>query len=449
MKKPECPPRFDKTTVNEVISLLSENDEVKKYIKNANDEYFSWDELKRQPLPEGTDLNSLWHLVKLTRESSSTTIKNFNKFNTQDLLFKFNVNISNTLQKKIHEIDLNCGGVLVSSNITPLIPKEDEKMYLLSSIMEEAIASSQLEGATTTRSIAKEMLKTKRAPRDSAERMILNNYITLTRIIEIKDEKITPQLIKTIQATITKDTLEKEEWSGRFRNNNDVRVHDKLTNEIFHTPPSFDKIGPLIDAFCEYANSTEIDFIHPIVKASILHFLIGYIHPFEDGNGRTARAIFYWYLISKNYWLFRYMSISRVIINSPAKYTRAYLDTEQDDNDLTYFIKFQIKCVESARKELKEYIIKKQEEKNKIYDFLNKIPSINDRQALVLSLFSKNPKRIVTIQELKERFGIVYQTARTDLLELVNKKFLIKKKTGKKYTFFRSENFDTIMSKLI
>ena len=140
------------------------------------------------------------------------------------------------------------------------------------------------------------------------------------------------------------------------------------------------------------------------------------------------------------------MSVSKTILGAPVKYARAYLDSEQDGNDLTYFIKFQIKCIELSYKQLEEYIKIKQEEKKKIYDYLNKIPNINDRQAYILSVFSKNQQKIVTIQEIEEQFSIVYQTARTDLFDLENKKFLIKKKIGKKYVFFRSNDFDTLIS---
>src|SRR5260221_12066996 len=114
----------------------------------------------------------------------------------------------------------------------------------------------------------------------------------------------------------------------------------------------------LMEEFCLFANDSKNEnfFLHPIAKAIILHFLIGYIHPFSDGNGRTARALFYWYLIKKGYWLIEYMSVSRIILSSKAQYARAYQYTELDHNDCTYFILYNLKCIGRALEELKAYI---------------------------------------------------------------------------------------------
>lgn len=201
-------------------------------------------------------------------------------------------------------------------------------------------------------------------------------------------------------------------------------------------------------AFCDFANDkNEKNYIHPLVKASILHFLFGYIHPFNDGNGRTARSILYWFLIANGYWLFRYITVSRTIIQARVQYAKAYLYTEYDENDMTYFIKFQLHKIEIAIKALKEHIKEKMEERKNMYDFL-KIPDINERQALILTNISTDPSKVISIGEIQDSFGVVYQTARTDLLDLEGKGLLIRRKSGNKLLFFKSDNFDSITQKL-
>src|SRR5690606_38521621 len=137
-------------------------------------------------------------------------------------------------------------------------------------------------------------------------------------------------------------------------------------------------------AFCDFANDKEkIDFfLHPITKGIILHFLIGYIHPFVDGNGRTARTIFYWYLLKHGYWLIEFMSVSRIILSSKAQYSRAYLHTEQDENDLTYFVHYNLRCIHLALEDLKRYIKRKSEEKQSAMNMLRST-SLNERQIIL------------------------------------------------------------------
>ena len=121
-----------------------------------------------------------------------------------------------------------------------------------------------------------------------------------------------------------------------------IYVQDHVDGEIAHTPPDSELVEKYMEDLCEFANS-EKPFIHPIIKASIIHFQIGYIHPFMDGNGRTARALFYWFLVKKEYTLIKNISISRAILNSRIQYDKAFLKTENDNNDMTYFINYQLK----------------------------------------------------------------------------------------------------------
>ena len=58
--------------------------------------------------------------------------------------------------------------------------------------------------------------------------------------------------------------------------------------------------------------------------------MLAFIHPFVDGNGRTARSLVYWYMMKKGYWLTEYLSISRIIYRNKAQYEKAFLYTEAD-----------------------------------------------------------------------------------------------------------------------
>jgi Fic family protein len=301
-----------------------------------------------------------------------------------------------------------------------------------------------IEGATTTRVKAKDMLRKNKKPKNKSEQMILNNYKTIQYISEHQDEDISIEKLYEIHRLVTENTLEKEDV-GVFRNNNEINVVNELTGEIVHTPPDFEELDDLMKSFCEFFNNNpKEDFIHPIVKGSILHFLIGYIHPFVDGNGRTARAIFYWYLLKNGYWLTEYLSISRVIMKTKVQYEKAYIYTEIDDMDVTYFIHYQVKVLLRAFEELKTYVAKKKKEQSKLLKYL-KLKNINERQAVILQLIEEDNDRFFTVKEIENRFSITNQTARTDVEELVKRGFLKKVAVDKKSSnYWKGEKFDSV-----
>jgi Fic family protein len=442
MKLPEKPPVVSMKTPEDfkLFMEIFTNAELNDKINKIDKEYLYWEKFRQKTKPIKYSPEILWSYNKLVREKSISRIK------ISDVPgFDFKFNTTSIILKYLHQFDLHLGGILEGRSI---IPTEDKNRYLISSIMEEAIASSQLEGAATTREIAKEMLRTNRKPVTISEKMILNNYLTMKKAIEIKDKQLTKDLILELHSSISKDTIGDSSFEGKFRSTNDINVVDDITGEIFYSPPNASHIDRLMDCFCQFANSSDdLDFIHPIVRGIILHFLIGYIHPFVDGNGRTARTIFYWYLLSRGYWLVEYMAISKIIIRAPAKYGRAFLHSEYDENDLTYFISYNLRSMDLALKSLQKYIHRKAKEKQYLYSLI-KHENINERQAELLRSLLVDHQKSLTIKGVQSKFGVVYQTARTDLIGLVQLGYIKEKKMGKKLIYFKDEDFEKKVQKI-
>jgi Fic family protein len=249
------------------------------------------------------------------------------------------------------------------------------------------------------------------------------------------NQLLTLEFILDIHGKITKDTLEKKEYEGAFRTDNEVKVYSRDEGQLLYEPPDYSSINELIKQVCSFANTDPTEFyLHPIVKAIVLHYIIGYIHPFNDGNGRTARALFYWYLISQRYDMLEYVAISTAIKNAPVKYTRAYIYSETDQNDITYFVKFNLRQIDIALKSFEKYIEETRSENNKIIETIKNNPNLNFRQADVIITLTKNEKPI-TVKEMQERYKITYQTARTDLLGLAELGYLYKHTKGKQFFF--------------
>ena len=429
----EQAPKFEFS--KKVVNNLKEQETI-NIIKNINDAYLYWDKIKYK----NTKLtaNELWNTVKLSRLLKSDNLS-FGNYT-----FKY-VN-TDYIQKIVHFFDMNIGGYMGAKNI---IPEEDKTRYLVSSIMEEAISSSQIEGANTTRKRAKEMLRKEIKPHTKSEQMIVNNYLTIKHITQNKLDNLTPENLLEIHRLISKDTLEAKKEEGAFRTSNDIYVVDHTKSEVVHTPPNYDEIPILIKELCVFFNE-EVDkdnFIHPLLKGIIIHFMIGFIHPFSDGNGRTARALFYWYLLKKGYWLTEYLSISKIIQDTKNQYERAFIYTEIDKNDLSYFINYNLKVMEKAFDALKNYIQDKQKNHFKIARFI-KIPNINERQAQLLKIVYDNPEVVFNTKEIQNRFNVSNYTARTDLKGLVDLQFLEIIPVNKvKRNFIKSQQFNQLLVK--
>lgn len=403
-------------------------------LKSIQDEYLYWDKIKYKS-KEHSPIE-LWNAVKLHRILKAKTVN----FGSNSFSFV----ITDFMQRALHLFDMHIGGTL-GSNIG--IAETDKTKYIISSLIEESISSSQIEGANTTRKKAKEMIKLEKKPKSKSELMIMNNFITMKYIVQNKEKDLTTENILYIHKLITNETLDSAEEEGCFRKSDDIHVVDYTKSEIVHTPPLKKDLESLINELCIFFNKDTKDFIHPIVKGCIIHFMIGWIHPFTDGNGRTARAIFYWYMLKKGYWLTEYLSISRIIQDTKNQYEKSYLYTESDNNDLSYFITYHIKTMEKAYEALKKYINRKQNEVYQAAKFM-KIPNINERTAQILKLLNDDSDRILNTKEVQSRFNISSFTARSDLKTLAELGFVdIIQVNKKKRNYIKSDNFNKVLKK--
>lgn len=437
MKKPES---ANITNISddftEILTKLLRINKLNEFLQINDMEYPYYDKWKYKTKDWNIPIGEIWSAVKGVRST-----RKFIRLKGQGN-FSFTYSTPSLVQQYLHEFDLNLGGSIQSESI---IPEQDKNTYLISSIMEEAIASSQIEGAVTTRKVAREMLEKQEMPINKSQQMIFNNYTTMKWIVENKNVEMSKEVLLKIHGLITARTLKNPEYEGSFRDNNDIHVVDEA-NEIFYTPPDHKQIDGLITQFIAIANDrdSERGFMHPILKGIMLHFLIGYIHPFVDGNGRTARALFYWYLIKKGYWLIEYMSVSRIILKAKAQYAKAYLHTEYDENDLTYFFIYNLKCISKALEELKSYIRKKVSEKNETIHLL-KNRNLNKRQIGILRSLLKDHGQYFTVHQVETLYGVSNQTARTDLLKMAEEGLLVQRNIGKQMTFFAAENLPGIL----
>lgn len=427
----ETPPKSYNLEV--ALRLLSDIN-LQPTLKKIDDAYMHWEKVKYN-VPSPYEPENVWQAVKAKRSLNARFIRFGGK------LFRFT--ITEHMQELLHEFDMQFGGTL--SSVAP-VPESGQHNFLINSLMEEAIASSQMEGASTTRRVAKDMLRRKSAPQNKSQQMILNNYFTIQWLVEHQLGDFTIDSVLEVHRRISQSTLDNPADAGRIRQDDKVQVVNGITGDVAHIPPTHTMVEHMLQQMCDFANGQYGEgFIHPIVKAIIIHFLLAYIHPFADGNGRTARSLFYWYMLKNNYWLTQYLTISLIIYKSKKSYERAYLYTESDDLDLSYFIQYNLEAMKKAYAELKAYLQKKISE-NEDKRLLRYIPGINERQAQILQEILKRPDEILIPKEISAQFAVTDKTIRKDLQDLVQLGYLAVRPLNQRKTgYVKSEHFDELI----
>ena len=436
MKVPQTPPFLEADLAGDGLSrALAEVGGLLP--QTPPDDYAHWDKIRRRPLPRGfANHGAYWKCLKIKRMNGRITLPLTGK-DGKPLSFV----LPDEAQRELIGIDSN---LRTFSDLSEPPSAGLHNRWLAKSMIEdEAIHSSLLEGAATTRAAAKKMLREKRHPRGHGERMVLNNYHAMAFARDNKNKPLSEDMIRKLHRIVTDDTLKDAADAGRFRDKDDSKfgIWDVPRGRMLYAPPKVGELPARMRALCEFANAPHESspFVHPVVRAILLHFQIGHDHPFMDGNGRTARALFYWLMLRNGYWLAEYVSISGIVLRAPAKYARAYLHTETDDGDLTYFILHQLQTITRAVKTLRDYLDSRERAIKNARLMLKKIGDANPRQLMLLEYMVKHAHRGYTVSEHHAYHGVTLRTARTDLQELVRMGYLEMRKQGKVHVFYPTD----------
>lgn len=434
MKKPLPPPDFMERLASiaaedpqRMIDLLAGGRAV-----DDKGRYLHWDQMRHRKPPDGLTHDEWWVGTAASRAKSARLLP---FVGTDGNPFRF-TNIDG-VQEMVHRIDQQASGRLQTDEIAANVGSSGQ--YLVSSLVEEAIASSLLEGAATTRRVAKELLRTGRQPRDTSERMVLNNYFAMQSAEELASsgEPLTSDHVLELHRIVTDGTLDNDSEAGRLRRPEERIEIVWSDGQVLHRPPPADELPSRLEQLCGFANGdTGEGFLHPVVQAVLIHFWVGYDHPFVDGNGRTARVLFYWSMLRAGYWLAQYVSISTILRKAPAKYAQSYLHTETDSNDTTYFVVYQLEVLGRAIADLGQYLTRKSNEIARVERAMRGVPGLNHRQHAILSNALRDPDTYFTFAGQKRLHRVAYQSARTDLLGLEALGLLKKEQVGRTLEFW-------------
>lgn len=399
MKIPERSPDIDSSIYSE--SLRASPDAI-AYAKRYNELYLHWDELRYREFGTSNRMD-VWRLMKLTR------IMSYRQVGIGSLHLSYSP-YDSSLQKMLLEIDSRAlSGFPMSCGVDA----KEASILSIGFTMEESIASSQLEGASTTTELAKKLLRSGHQPNDRSQRMILNNYRAMQLIKEHLNEPLSIQLILDVHRTVTDELMDDPDDSGRFRGDDSIVIRDVYDDVAYHVPPKYEEIYGMMGDLCSYANDGS-DPIHPIIKGIVLHYALAYIHPFKDGNGRVSRALFYWYCMKNSYAMMEFLSISKTIKNHRQGYDMAYLLSETDGDDITYFIRYNLKMVLESIRVLDDCLERRDAQHE------GPVDGLSSRQTRILKDMMREGGS-VSQYEISVRYQISVPTARRDLLKLMER----------------------------
>jgi len=403
-----------------------------KLYKSFQDRYLNKSEIGFR-LPGELNLSEVWEEIQEERKARGEILA----LKDETGIPFWYVN-TKPLQSKLHQIDSRG-----KDSLYRYIKPDIENELILDSIIEEAWASNIIEGAFTTHKRAQELVRRNLTPKDNNELMTKNNHLAMTYILEHRESEFNIELILKIHQIITQGTLDDPEYSGKFRDD-EVFIWDK-TNTVIFKPMAAEKIEPCLNNLVTWVNThSDEDFIHPVVKAFIIHFYIVYVHPFFDGNGRSARALFYFYLLKNQYEFFKYFSISALIAKQKEKYYKAIKDVEDYDDDLTYFLLYFADVVSKSIDEIIDRIVRKYQSNIISKNLDAKGIYLNKRQRKLVKVLIDHDYKNITTRRYEKIFKVSYGTARSDLNEMADNGLLQKRKIGKGFVY--STNFEAYLT---
>ncbi len=327
---------------------------------------------------------------------------------------------SDCLNKKINQIEI------LGNKLFEKIERHGtfKNEFLSNSSIEEALTSAIYEGANTTRSKAKEFIALGKKPKNKAEWMVVNNYLAMKWIKDNYLLPVTKEVILKIHEIVTKNTLDgdDEKFCGKFR--------DDVVFVGNHQGIDHNLISYSLDQAIQLTTNNP-RYLHGIIQGILLHYFIAYIHPFFDGNGRSARSLFYFIGFKNNLNYLELISISAHLKEHGKRYEKSFDLVKEHELDISYFIDF---CLDSLI-----FALGKIEEK---INYLIKISNLKDSLALspnqtaLLQKMALNKYKGISIEEYGLSINKSREVSRKNLKDLVRKGLLREEKIGKRYIYY-------------
>ena len=390
---------------------------MEQLIKQFMDRYLTREEIAYR-LPVSIPISQFWPLMDQARRNASIDLP----LKTQGgENFRFVVNST---------IEAQCDAVADMARRSHLLDSLPAEI-MEDATIDEAVWSSVIEGAFTSRAEAAKIIRQNKQPVNRSEQMIKNNYQAMLYVLEHLEDPITAQTLIDIAQIVTQNAS--DETVEGFRT---VPVYVTGREGVIYTPPAANQVSAMTDDLLNFIQSSEL---HPLFKACIAHFYFVYVHPFTDGNGRTARALSYMMLLRTGYDFFRYFSVSGLIAEERNSYYKSMRHVEASGNDMTYFIDYYsamlARSVDRMEKHLFRHVLT-----DRIIRSMEASGQLNDRQLKGARWLLEGDSDSITVDAWKKKYKTATETARQDLLMLCETGILTRTMDGRRALFVIQRN---------
>lgn len=309
-------------------------------------------------------------------------------------MFVANYKITNSILKNIGVIDASREVILNA----PLVPAWEAK-FRKDALERTVHHGTHLEGNRLSEEEVKDVLDGKEVVARDRDIQEVINYRNVLKFIDSIAAQIGSHYLLTVDTILeihrlTSERILPPERIGQFRSSQ-VVVRNTRTGQISFTPPPAAEVPYLIEDLVNWINSDQARDTHPVIKAGIIHYELSRIHPFIDGNGRTARAVATLVMFLDDYDIRKFFSLEEYFDGNPMDYyvtlqaVSNQLVMDIHERDLTPWLEYFVQGVAIELNRVKEQV-RRISADARVKDQLGEQLTLNERQMLIMEYLHRH-----------------------------------------------------------
>src|SRR3990167_5212603 len=299
-------------------------------------------------------------------------------------------------------------------------------------IIRSAHSSTAIEGNRLSLEQVSELAQGREIMATRKDKQEVLNYLKVLEAIDklTNDKKITEKCLLHIHKLLTQNTLENASDCGVYRTRY-VVVGNSLTGEVIFRPPLNEDVPKLMKALIAWINSPDAQTIDPIIEAGIAHYEFVRIHPFVDGNGRTARVLATLILYLRGFDAKQFFCLDDYYDSDRPAYYRVLQGVDQKTLDLTKWLEYFVEGVKMSIASVKERVIRlsserlRKAEKGQI--------ALTERQMKIVEFINKNGR--ITNRDVRDMFKISDRAALKEIRKLLDLKAIMAEGKGRSLSY--------------